>query len=169
MLLLFVIVGYGVGLFVLLRQNWVVWKQPLVFGIITGFLLFLSSVNEWPSSWMEYDTAETASSFMLGNLITSLTTFVLSSVWFVFSFMAAECLTRRAFPDHIQIWKLWTFGDSHCEGMAYSWAVIGRIVRYHFFDWFCSVLLIFSSLGLSDCWIHARAHLFCLWYWALHA
>jgi len=108
MFILFVLCGYGLGLFFLLRQGWVIWKQPLIAGSIVGFLMFLDEVNNWPLMWLSYDTAEPSSAFIFGKIVSSLAVFIGSSVWYSLSYMAAECLTRKAFPEHLQIWKLWS-------------------------------------------------------------
>lgn len=121
MVVLFIIIGYGMGLFYLMRQGWVIWKPALVSGVFVGFLLLLSSLNELPLSWMEYDTAESASTFMANNIFSSLATFIGASFWFFLSYMAAESLSRRAFPHHPQIWRLWE--------AAQTSEVISRVVR----------------------------------------
>ena len=57
MVLLYVFVGIGVGLFVMLRQRRVLWRQPFAWGAAVAFLQALASINEWPLLWMSYDTA----------------------------------------------------------------------------------------------------------------
>jgi hypothetical protein len=101
--------------------GWVIWKPALVAGVFVGFLLLLSSLNEFPLKWMEYDTAESASTFMATNVLNSLATFVGASFWFFLSYMAAESLTRRAFPEHPQVWRFWE--------AAHTPAIIGRVVQ----------------------------------------
>lgn len=144
MFVVFIIIGYGIGLFYLMRQGhpyrslflcplvlihtmavtqftgWVIWKPALVSGVFVGFLLLLSSLNELPLSWMDYDTAESASTFTANNILSALATFVGASFWFFLSYMAAESLSRRAFPHHPQCWRMWE--------AAQTPAIIGRVV-----------------------------------------
>lgn len=138
MFILFVVFGYGVGLFYLMRQGkdgllifamlmflfagWVLWKQAAVSGIFVGFLILLSSLNELPLTWMDYDTAESASTFVINNIVSALSTAIGSSIWFFLSYMAAESLSRRAFPHHPQIWKLWDVAETP--------GIIGRVVCF---------------------------------------
>lgn len=107
MFFLFVLCGYGLGLFLLLRQGWVLWKQPVIAGVIVGFFMFLDEVNYWPLSWIDYDTADPAIAHVVGKIAQGLVVFVGSSFWYSLSYMAAECLARKAFPNHLQIWQLW--------------------------------------------------------------
>src|SRR5207237_5348174 len=49
-------------------------------------------------------------------------TFLINAILFGVSFMAAETLSRRAFPDHIQFWRIWS------TPAASSRQVLGRTV-----------------------------------------
>ncbi len=112
--------GCGIGLFFLLRQRWILWRTPLFWGLFISFLQLLGGINQWPLIWMSYDTAISASGFVLQQILMLLLSFLGYAALFTVSFMAAESLTRRAFPHHIQLWKLWS-GD-----VAGSKAVLGR-------------------------------------------
>lgn len=120
MLVFYVLGGCIIGLFFLLRQRWVVWKKPLVWGIFIAFLNLLGSISELPLSWMYYDTALSAREFLVQQLLAALGSFLLWTLLLTLTFMAAESLTRRAFPQMIQLWKLWT------PEVASSRAVLGR-------------------------------------------
>jgi hypothetical protein len=108
MLLLYIGGGCGIGLFVLLRQRYVLWRPAVAWGVFVAFLQFLVALNEWPLTWMSYDTALSVQSFLLQQLTLALAGFVASAILFAGSFMAAETLTRRAFPWHPQLWKVWS-------------------------------------------------------------
>jgi membrane protease YdiL (CAAX protease family) len=119
---LYVIGGCGIGLFYLLRERWVIWRQPLFWGLFVSFLQVLAGINQWPLTWMSYDTALSSQGFLLQQIMLLLAQFFGVAVLFTLSFMAAESLSRRAFPHHIQQWRLWS------REIASSPAVLGRTI-----------------------------------------
>ena len=122
MLLIYGIGGIGVGLFVLLRQRRVLWRMPLVWGGSIAFVQLLAWLNQWPLLWMNYDTATSETSFAIQQVATQIAVFLANTGVFTLSFMAAESLSRRAFPEHLQFWRVWSR-----EG-ARSWTVLGHTV-----------------------------------------
>lgn len=121
MAVLYVFGGIGVGLFFMMRQRFVLWRQAACWGVVVGLLQTLASLNEFPLLWMSYDTAVPRSSFIAQQLTTMLAGFIGFSTFFGLSFMAAETLTRRAFGHHPQLWRVWSRG-----GPGASTAVLGR-------------------------------------------
>jgi len=117
---LFALGGCVVGLFVLLRQRRVIWKQPLFWGGLVAFGYFLAQLNTWPLSWMRYDTATPAASFATQQIVQLLATVFGMAGLAILVVMGAESLTRRAFPRHIQLWRIWR------PEVAASPAVLGR-------------------------------------------
>jgi len=117
---LYIVGGCIIGLFFLLRARWVLWRQPLFWGLFVAFLQVLVSINHWPLLWMNYDTAISAQGFMLQQGALLLAQFIGIGILLTLSFMAAESLSRRAFPHHIQQWRLWS------RDVASSKAVLGR-------------------------------------------
>jgi len=65
MLGLYVFGGCIVGLFFLMRQHWVIWRQPVFWAFLIAFLQFLVGINHLPLAWMGYDTAISSQSFLL--------------------------------------------------------------------------------------------------------
>ena len=122
MLLIYGVGGIGVGLFVLLRQRRVLWRMPLVWGASIAFAQLLVGLNQWPLLWMGYDTATSETSFAIQQVTTQIAAFLAFTGVFTLSFMAAESLSRRAFPEHLQFWQVWSR-----EG-ARSWTVLGHTV-----------------------------------------
>jgi hypothetical protein len=122
MVLLYILGGCGIGLFFLLRHHFVVWRQPLFWGLLIAFLQVLAGLNQLPLTWMDYDTALSSQGFLLNQIMSLLGQFIILAIVFTLSFMAAESLSRRAFPHHIQQWRLWT------SGVAGSKPVLGRTV-----------------------------------------
>jgi membrane protease YdiL (CAAX protease family) len=122
MVVLYIIGGCIIGLFFLLRERWVIWRQPLFWGLFVSFLQVLVGINQLPLTWMDYDTALSAQGFLLRQIMIWLAQFLGSGILLTVSFMAAESLSRRAFPHHIQHWRLWS------REVASSKAILGRTI-----------------------------------------
>ncbi len=114
--------GIAFGLFVLGRQRWVIWRQPIFWGAIVALAQTAATVNEWPLAWMQYDTALSARAFVAQRIGIALLELTVNVVLFSLTFMAAESLTRRAFPNHPQFWRIWNRDNGA------SPAVVGRTV-----------------------------------------
>src|SRR6266446_526093 len=112
----------GIGLFFMIRQHWVLWRQATFWGVFLGLLMGLDQLNSWSLLWMGYDTAVPASGFAIRQIGTAFAIFAGLAILMTVSFMAAETLTRRAFPHHIQFWKVWSVPVSVTK------AVLGRTV-----------------------------------------
>jgi hypothetical protein len=120
--LLYGVLGSGVGIFVLARRHWVQWRMPLIVaGTIAG-LGFLDELNQLPLSWMGYDTALSSSAFLLRHLTGAFMSALVELVVLGAPIMAAESLTRRAFPGHPQIWRVFS------REAVGSRSVLGRVV-----------------------------------------
>lgn len=123
-----VVLLYGLGgclggLFYLLRRRAALVRGPLLAGLGVAFLVFLASLNELPLQWIGYDTALSPRLFLFKDVLAPLLRqFLIDSILFSLSFMAAEGLTRRAFPQHLQIGGLWS------RDAAGSPEVLGRTV-----------------------------------------
>jgi hypothetical protein len=118
--LLYLGVGCGMGLFFLLRGRLGLWRQALIAAAVIAGLQVLNGLNAFPLIWMHYDTALSSQSFMGQQLTLLLASALgLGAVFFV-SFAVAEGLSRRAFPHHPQIWRLWS------REAGSSTAVLGR-------------------------------------------
>ena len=112
--------GMACGLFVLARERWVIWRQPILWGGIVALAQTAARINEWPLAWMQYDTALSTRSFVLQQAALGVAELAATGILFSLSFMAAESLTRRAFPDHPQFWQIWGRDSGRSD------AVLGR-------------------------------------------
>jgi hypothetical protein len=108
MIVLYGLGGMGVGLFVMLRLRWVIWRPAALWGIGISLVQTLVAVNEWPLVWMGYDTAVTRTLFFTQEVLALAASFVAFSLIYTVSFMTAETLTRRAFGSHPQFWRVWS-------------------------------------------------------------
>jgi hypothetical protein len=125
--LFYVVGGIGVGLFFMMRRRWVIWRQAAIWGVVVGGLQTLAAMNEFPLAWMNYDTAIPVSTFIAQQAAFLAAGFIGFSVFFALSFAAAETLTRRAFPNHPQFWRVWS--GSERDGVpGASVEILGRTV-----------------------------------------
>ena len=122
MVILYIIGGCIIGLFLLMKQNWVLWRKALFWGGFVALLQVLAQINQWPLAWMSYDTALSAQGFLIQQIVQLVILFI--GEWLLLSatFMAAESLTRKAFPEHVQLWKVWT------PEVASSPGIFGRTI-----------------------------------------
>lgn len=118
----YVLVACLIALFILFRERWVLWRQPVIWGVVVAALQALAVFNDLPLAWMGYDTALSTTNFLLQQVGFALLNFVVFAVLMSVSFMAAESMTRRAFPHHVQLWRSWS------PGVANTAPVIGRTV-----------------------------------------
>ncbi|MEE8398531.1 MAG: CPBP family intramembrane glutamic endopeptidase [Desulfobacterales bacterium] len=136
--------GVFVGLFFLLRKRWVLWKQGLYWGVFVAGLGALGEANYLPLTWMYYDTALSAENFFLRQLLVIAGNAVIMAIIYTVSFIAAESLTRRAFPGQIMFWKLWSPGASN------SLQVLGRTVGgYPVVAFHLSFVVLFYMVALK--------------------
>ena len=122
----------GIGLFLLARIGWVQWRVPVALaGVIAG-LHFLDDLNRLPLEWMDYDTAISTQAFAVRHVASALLGGLFDFVMVVIPLIAAETLSRRAFPNQPQLWRVFS------RDAASSKQIIGRVlgallfVGFHF-------------------------------------
>lgn len=108
MILLYIVGGCVFGLFYLMRKRWVIWKPAVKWAIFIAGLQALVVLNQWPLLWMGYDTALSETTFAIQQVAMALGQLVGMGVILALSFIAAESLSRRAFPHHVQLWHGWS-------------------------------------------------------------
>ena len=126
---MFLLYGFGgviMGLFIMMRKRWVIWKQAILWGTFVAVFGALGEINFWPLMWMYYPTALSQQSFFIQNIFSIVANTLLMSIIYSLSFMAGETLTRRAFPQQINFWNLWSKGASN------SIQVLGRTIGGYF-------------------------------------
>ena len=107
-MVVFLLLGGGVGTALLMRRRWIVWRPALAWGAFTAVLLALGFANAIPLNWMEYDPAVSTRTFLAGELGFALALALAGTPFLAFIYLAAESLGRRAFPDHLQQWRFWS-------------------------------------------------------------
>jgi hypothetical protein len=115
------ILGFcGIGLFFMIRQHRVIWRPAALWGAAIAALMGLQQLNSWPLIWMSYDTAVPATGFAIRQIMGAFGIFGAFAIILTISFTAAETLSRRAFPLHPQLWKIWS------RPVAASKPILGR-------------------------------------------
>lgn len=140
MLVLYIIGGCIIGLLFLIRDRWILWKMPIIWGFIIAFLNLLAGFNELPLLWMSYDTALPAQGFLLNYIIELLFQFFAHAGSMALFFMAAESLTRRAFGNQLQFFKTWS------TDVASTFSVLGQTVAGYLLVSFDFIFLVFFYL-----------------------
>ena len=105
---LYGLVGCILGALWLLRQRWLVWQPPIVAGMVIGALLAATILANSPTAWFGFATAQQESTFWVRQVGLALLVWLGGGLALAEVFMAAEGLTRRAFPQHPQLWRLWS-------------------------------------------------------------
>ncbi|MFQ5626810.1 MAG: CPBP family intramembrane glutamic endopeptidase, partial [Methyloligellaceae bacterium] len=154
MVVLYLLGGCIIGLFFLLRQRWVLWRQPLAWGFFIAFLQLLSGLNQLPLAWMNFDTALSSQGFLLQQIAQNLANFLLLAVLLSASFMAAESLSRKAFPNHIRMWRLWATDVASTPPLL-GRTVAGYLIIGLFFAY--EVGLYFFSTNVLGWWTPSSA------------
>ena len=124
---LYILGGCILGVLWLMRQRRLLWKPALVAGVIVAGINALALLANAPQSWFSYDTAQSTAVFWGQQFGLAALVALGGGLGLALVFMAAESLSRRAFPDHPQLWRLWS-GEA-----APTRAVLGRTLGGYLF------------------------------------
>ncbi|HVU24718.1 MAG TPA: CPBP family intramembrane glutamic endopeptidase [Opitutus sp.] len=122
MFVVYILGGCIGGLIYLMRQRAVLWRPALLWASLIAGLQLLAGLNAWPLEWLGYDTAVSASGFVTERTVALIANTLIMGIVFFLSFVAAEGLSRRAFPNQPQFWRIWS------RAAAPTPAVLGRTV-----------------------------------------
>ncbi len=106
--LLYGIGGCVLGTLWLLRRRALLWRPALVAGVIVAGINALVILANAPQSWFGFDTAQSEWVFWGQQVGASVLVLIGGALGLALVFMAAESLSRQAFGDHPQLWRLWT-------------------------------------------------------------
>jgi hypothetical protein len=104
---LYILVLGLLGFIFLFKQSYLLWRGPIIVAGIIALLNLASKLNNIPQIWMSYNTALDPHAFLGNFLILSAYQFLFFWVFFSFIFIVAEGLTRKAFPEHLQLRTIW--------------------------------------------------------------
>ncbi|HEX2571913.1 MAG TPA: CPBP family intramembrane glutamic endopeptidase [Polyangia bacterium] len=105
-ILFYVVLGCGLGVFFLLRQNRVLWRPALFLALVIAALSLAAELNRWPLFWIDYDTALSREDFLEQRLAPLILAALGDGLLVFLGLLGAENLSRRAFPRHPQLWRL---------------------------------------------------------------
>jgi len=105
---LYVLVGCGFGFFFLLRRRTLLWRPALLLAVVITSAQILAGLNALPLAWLNYNTSLPSTSFLIQALLPIILNSLVLGVVLAFSFIAAEGLSRMAFPHHVQMWRIWS-------------------------------------------------------------
>lgn len=108
MIILYIIGGCVIGLYYLIHNHILSWRGPLFWALILSAAQAIERFNNLPLLWMDYDTALSLHGFLLEQVVTTILLFMGTCLAYIIIFITAEGLTRLAFPNQIQFWKLWS-------------------------------------------------------------
>ncbi|NDP42090.1 MAG: CPBP family intramembrane metalloprotease, partial [Aromatoleum sp.] len=100
--------GCLLGVLWLLRAHWLQWRPALAAGFIVGALMGATTLANTPAAWFGFDTAQSVTTFWLRQAGVALVVTLGGGLGYALVFMAAESLSRRAFPQHPQLWRAWS-------------------------------------------------------------
>lgn len=128
------------------RERRVRWRAPMAVGAVIGALALAAGINEMPGSWFSYDTAMSPVTFRAMRVLIAALAGVSTVLLAGFTLAAAEASTRRAFPRHLDWWKLWRFrgtrevayqvgGGYAVAAIAFAYVAIFYLVTRTLFGW----------------------------------
>jgi hypothetical protein len=116
--LLYGLVGVVIAGLLLLRAHALEVRRSLVAGLMVGGLMGAALLAHAPAAWFAVPTTQTEANFWLRQVGTAAGVTVGGGLLLGAVFMAAEGLTRRAFPHHPQLWKVWSRGAAPTPEIA---------------------------------------------------
>lgn len=100
--------GCVVGALWLLRKRVLMVRPALVAGFVVAGLGALSMLAQTPTAWFGFNTVHDVSNFWIEQIGMAVLALVGGGLALGLVFMAAEGLTRQAFGDHPQWWRVWS-------------------------------------------------------------
>jgi len=162
MFILYILFGCGIGLYILSKHRWLIWKPAFICGTFVAAMTTIASINGLPFLWLHYNTAQSAQGFLIQQLILFSILFFTQALLISFLIMIAESLTRRAFDYHPQLWRSWninaassytilgrTLGGYFMIGFNIAFVVLCYFITTRFFKWWMPSDLLFDPNVLA--------------------
>lgn len=135
--------GCVLALLWLARARWLILRTPMIWAVIIAFLLALSRLNQLPTIWITYDTALPAQGFLLNYLAKTLDELVHAILPLALGFIAAESLSRKAFGNQPQLWRVWN--GKIAASTAIAGATLGAYILVFYDFAFASIFYAFTT------------------------
>ena len=119
--------GCIIGVVWLMRRRWLLWKPALVAGAVVAGLNAAAMLANSPQAWFSYDTAQSTAVFWGQQVGIAALMLIGGGLALALVFMAAESLSRKAFPHQPQLWRIWS------RDAAPTGAILGRTLGGYLF------------------------------------
>ncbi|HEV2976147.1 MAG TPA: CPBP family intramembrane glutamic endopeptidase [Casimicrobiaceae bacterium] len=119
--------GCIIGVVWLMRRRWLLWKPALVAGAVVAGLDAAAMLANSPQAWFSYDTAQSTAVFWGQQVGIAALMLIGGGLGLALVFMAAESLSRKAFPHQPQLWRIWS------RDAAPTGAILGRTLGGYLF------------------------------------
>lgn len=100
--------GGCLGLFLLRRTGWIIWKPAIYWTIFLNILGLIFVLDRIPLSFMDYDIFTSGKFFITKIAIVILLSIAILTPVYILIISAAETFTRKEFGNQIQFWKTWS-------------------------------------------------------------
>ncbi len=129
------------------------WRPALVVGGVVGLLFLAAGLNELPGSWFGYDTATSPTAFLAMLVLQAILSGVGFALLIGLTLAAAEAAARRAFPDHLDWWKIWKYrgtrqvagrvaGGYVVAAIGFAWVALFYLATRHLLGWWVPTELV---------------------------
>ncbi len=100
------VVGLIIWFVILLRQKKLIFAPPLRWGIVIAVFMIVGSLNFFSFYWLDYDTSASFGGFIAEQVAQIMLSALFMGALAWFTILVAEALTREAFPNQVQFWRL---------------------------------------------------------------
>ena len=108
----------GIAFYQLSRRGQLIWRPAVAAAGVIALIQIAASLNTLPLAWFNYVTSNSSSNFLIQNVLSSILASLSLGLILTLSFIAAEGLSRLAFPHHPQFWKLWSREAAPTQSVA---------------------------------------------------
>lgn len=92
------------------KKKLFLWKPALLCASLIALLHLIQQLNQMPLLMMHYETITNISTFIIKQILLICSNSLMTCMFFSIIIAVAEGLTRKALPEHIQLWSLWKAG-----------------------------------------------------------